>query len=278
MQIKVHNWKQLVRTDLKRPSWFAFEADFYGEPRFMGRWTPHVNQAFCYIVSQAIRSEGLVEIVPQHMTGFTCLSASEFEAAVKILEDLKLLTVVRTDPVGTRSGDGLHITLQDKTLPNTSSADSEPTLPLLEPVTPNAAQERTYDPDHETVVTKPKATELPRLAQLWNEKRHPDLGAVILANGTRRRAAVARMKEHPSEQFWIDAIKRVSESDFCLGKVTPKDGGRPWKANFDWFVRPDTIAKILEGQYDNRRAGPGSSPSTLSYWARQQAAQKEPQQ
>lgn len=42
------------------------------------------------------------------------------------------------------------------------------------------------------------------------------------------------------------AFEKVNASNFLCG-----DGGRGWKANFDWVMRDDSLVKILEGNYDN---------------------------
>jgi hypothetical protein len=44
------------------------------------------------------------------------------------------------------------------------------------------------------------------------------------------------------------AIAMIGRSDFLMGK-----NDRQWKADFDWFIRPGSIAKILEGKYDNKQ-------------------------
>lgn len=43
------------------------------------------------------------------------------------------------------------------------------------------------------------------------------------------------------------ALSKLRVSDFLMGK-----NDRGWKADFDWFIRPGTISKILEGKYDNK--------------------------
>lgn len=39
---------------------------------------------------------------------------------------------------------------------------------------------------------------------------------------------------------------RIQKSSFCQGK-----NDRGWVASFDWFIRPDTVVKIMEGKYDD---------------------------
>jgi hypothetical protein len=87
---------------------------------------------------------------------------------------------------------------------------------------------------------------LPPEAILWNKERGV-LPAVLDCGSSRDRQLQARKRE----EFWVSnfesAVKKVKMSDFCTGK-----NDRGWKASFDWLLRPDTIAKVMEGRYDNR--------------------------
>ena len=71
----------------------------------------------------------------------------------------------------------------------------------------------------------------------------------ILTMGPKRVTAIRQRIKDP---FWLanwkTAIRKAAESDFCKGK-----NDRQWKADIDWFLRPDTVAKIMEGKYDNRK-------------------------
>ena len=42
---------------------------------------------------------------------------------------------------------------------------------------------------------------------------------------------------------------------FATAKELAKEGMRLVLADIDWFLRPDTVTRIIEGKYDNR-AGP----------------------
>lgn len=55
-----------------------------------------------------------------------------------------------------------------------------------------------------------------------------------------------------------ELFAKVRMTDFLMGK----DGG--WKATFDWIMKPENIAKIIEGFYDKRKPKPkgGSVYST----------------
>jgi hypothetical protein len=62
-----------------------------------------------------------------------------------------------------------------------------------------------------------------------------------------------RIAEHGLEET-VEAIRRLGRSPFCRG-----ENDRGWRANFDWLLRPETITKVLEGTYDDKRgmARPG---------------------
>ena len=44
-------------------------------------------------------------------------------------------------------------------------------------------------------------------------------------------------------------LPKIAKSSFCLG-----ENNRNWRANLDWFLNPDTVTRIIEGQYDDGAA------------------------
>lgn len=65
----------------------------------------------------------------------------------------------------------------------------------------------------------------------------------------RKKAIKARWKENgKSLEFFIDYFQRVEDSNFLSGR-----SGKDWKANFDWIMNPTNMAKVLEGNYDNKQ-------------------------
>jgi len=70
----------------------------------------------------------------------------------------------------------------------------------------------------------------------------------------RLKALKLRLKDKAWAEHWRDAIAKAAASDFCHGL-----GDKGWIADFEWFViRPDSVTKLVEGKYDNRRK-PASS-------------------
>jgi len=80
---------------------------------------------------------------------------------------------------------------------------------------------------------------------------------------TRKRYLRARWKEHPGMDFWRELFEKVEASDFLTGRA---DYGnrKPFIANFEWIIRPNNFAKILEGIYDNRDSDPSFEAELLA--------------
>ena len=64
---------------------------------------------------------------------------------------------------------------------------------------------------------------------------------------TRRKAALARIKDGWWRENWRAAMAVVATDKFCNG-----DNDRGWLANIEWFVRPETALKMIEGGYDGK--------------------------
>ncbi len=68
----------------------------------------------------------------------------------------------------------------------------------------------------------------------------------------RRTACRARIRDHGLGPI-IEAIERIPMSAFLRGK----GGNASWNgANIEFLLRPDTVTKILEGQYDDKPRNP----------------------
>lgn len=82
-----------------------------------------------------------------------------------------------------------------------------------------------------------------KLHRIWNKNCGP-LPKALLLSDKRRRAAQARWNEFPDEDFWENVVTLLSKSEFCCGK-----NERKWKADFDFFIKPDTHLRVNEGKY-----------------------------
>lgn len=94
------------------------------------------------------------------------------------------------------------------------------------------------------------------LFKIWNKHRGT-LPKASAMSQKRTTAANARLKENSDENYWVGIVQRLAASDFCQGK-----SDRNWVADIDFFLKPDTHVKVLEGKYDNRSTA--FKPPTLT--------------
>lgn len=84
---------------------------------------------------------------------------------------------------------------------------------------------------------------LDEFRKTWNES-----GFATCRKLTKNRVAAlkARLKDADWRENWRTAIAKIKASSFCRG-----ESDRGWKAEVDWFLKPDTFTKIMEGKYDD---------------------------
>ena len=80
----------------------------------------------------------------------------------------------------------------------------------------------------------------------------------LVLSEPRRRSLEARLREPFFVQNWREAMAKIRKSSFCRGK-----NDRGWRADFDWFVKPGSVVKIMEGKYDDRTSGSASGPKMV---------------
>lgn len=95
----------------------------------------------------------------------------------------------------------------------------------------------------------PFSEEMRKVQELWNQLPRP-IGKVVGLSTERRKALRARLSDPWWRENYPAAIERIGKSKFCRGEIKGRDG-RTWKANFDFFLRPESALKALEGKYDN---------------------------
>ena len=107
--------------------------------------------------------------------------------------------------------------------------------------------------EDEDAQTDPTLTRLQELKDAWNAMAKANGLSTIREWGkstaTTSRAAMARARVRDPD-WWAahtEALAAIPRCSFLLGK-----NPRGWKADADWFVKPDSLTKILEGKYDDR--------------------------
>jgi len=149
---------------------------------------------------------------------------------------LNLESIPKAEPYQKRNG------TKAGTVPKTASEQSQKrdTDTVMEPISP-------------TVSTKPTESDAQtaRLSVDEFEEGWKTLAAELglptirgKLTGKRRQAFIARSRDHPV-QDWVEAFDRIRRSPFLRGETGNWAG-----ANVSFLLRPDSITKILEGNYD----------------------------
>lgn len=93
----------------------------------------------------------------------------------------------------------------------------------------------------------PKETiDLDKFVAYWNDVVNGSIIPKIRTiSGERKRKLIARMRQYGKHAIY-EAMEKVRNSDFLRGNTG-------WtNFNFDWFVKPNNFAKLIEGNYDNK--------------------------
>lgn len=72
-------------------------------------------------------------------------------------------------------------------------------------------------------------------------------GQKVRVTNKRKAAIRERWKDPHWRENWLDALEKGSQSDFLMGRVSS------WRITFEFFLKPDTVTKIMEGAYDGQR-------------------------
>lgn len=90
------------------------------------------------------------------------------------------------------------------------------------------------------------------LKEIWNSNCGI-LPKCVAVNESRKRAERARLKENPSREYWESVVRRMAASSFCTGGAPPRPGSnKPFMADFDFYIQPNTHIKVMEGKYDDK--------------------------
>lgn len=96
-----------------------------------------------------------------------------------------------------------------------------------------------------------------KVQEAWNAV--PGFTKCVTMNDKRLSNLAARMKDEHWRNNWEQAIQRIAGRPFMLGENSSK-----WVAHIGWFLRPDSVAKIMEGIYDRDRKPEGTQDTAAS--------------
>lgn len=108
--------------------------------------------------------------------------------------------------------------------------------------------------DTETSSSKIPPCPIEKIIEIYHEVLI-ELPQVKVITDQRRKQTQARWREEPKRRnldWWHKYFQAVHSSDFLIGRA-----GGTWRADFGWLVKPENLAKVIEGKYANRQGGNG---------------------
>lgn len=114
-----------------------------------------------------------------------------------------------------------------------------------EVTTSNTEIEKELEIETEIEIEKRERIDYQRVAAMYNDTcvSFPHLKTL---SDTRKKAIKARLKTYTYDDLQT-LFTKAEESNFLKGK-----NDRNWQATFDWLIKDSNMAKVLEGNYDNK--------------------------
>lgn len=126
---------------------------------------------------------------------------------------------------------------------------------------PNVRQE--IEKEIELEIEKEIKNNYQLIADMYNDTcvSFPHLKSL---SDARRKAIKARLKLYTLDDFQ-KMFEKAEASDFLKGR-----NDRNWSATFDWMIKDTNMAKILDGNYDNKKNNLEQSYDMISRWAEEE--------
>jgi len=214
------------RKDIKSTSWYRASNTTFFDAKFC-RLCVSARLLWFYCLAELSRANGqpvqsTVAIVSKHCG----IRASQVKAAFSQLQSIQMVDVVWRDA--------------DVTLRTNITRRTNETNETNETVATVAA-----------AASKNEAIKIKNhwLIDLWNQFGAKLPKAHTPISSARLKRIQTRTKDRPDKEQWKSAIIRLSESNFANGL-----NDRAWVATFDFILQAESLDKILEGKYDNRRS------------------------
>ena len=106
-------------------------------------------------------------------------------------------------------------------------------------------EDKERDKDKEERKRKEGKTDFQQIAEMYNATC-PSLPSVKALSDARKKAIKARLNTYSLDDFRT-LFEKAEASDFLKGS-----NDRNWTASFDWLIKDANMAKVLEGNYDNK--------------------------
>lgn len=95
-------------------------------------------------------------------------------------------------------------------------------------------------------INKEKKTDYQQIVDLYN-RFCPSFPSLKNLSEARKKAIKARLNTYSVEDF-EKMFKKAEASDFLKGA-----NNKNWSATFDWLIKDSNMAKVLDGNYDNKK-------------------------
>lgn len=127
-------------------------------------------------------------------------------------------------------------------------------LPLQEPPLPPKGE----------MATVINSVLLNQVVDAWNVMAEKcGLSTILKLTDSRKTHLKERLEDPIFQKGWKEAIDTIPKRSFLLG-----ENDRGWKASFDFFLRPDSVVKIIEGHYQNQKPTAPKEPVPLNEYTR----------
>ena len=105
---------------------------------------------------------------------------------------------------------------------------------------------------NQSIIQQISTEQVQAVVRLFNETC-TSFSKVTAVSADRKKHISARLKQYGAEKIKL-VFQKAEASSFLKG-----GNNRKWKANFDWLINETNFAKVLDGNYDDKR-GNGASP------------------
>jgi len=243
-KVSINNWtKYNPRSDVKACSWFRFESNFLDSVN--GHCLTN-NQIVTWLFILSARSKvktDEIKFTSRQAEFLIKADATELEQNLAALQQADMITfsVIRNEHGRERNAD---VTDTGTDVPLRTDGRTLRTDGYVNPTPSELTHVRKKSTEHKM------PNKVAALGELWNEVVGPTttLAKVIPSKFAPKRvkAISAALVYEPSLEAWKNIFTLVAESDFLTGRV------KPWHASFDWVIKPENAAKVVEGTYQNK--------------------------
>lgn len=126
-------------------------------------------------------------------------------------------------------------------------------------------QSHATEEDKEEERDKEKDTDIREIVEIYNSLC-PSFPAVRSVSNARKKAIKARQNTYTLEDFRT-LFTKAEASSFLKG-----NNDRNWTATFDWMIKDSNMAKILDGNYDDRPKKASGRREIVPEWMNRQDA------